>query len=52
MCEKKNPNARDFFSNLKGPGPLGKKIKSLLKNNLIKITTRKDCCGHHGEPGC
>lgn len=28
------------------------KVRSVTRNNLIKIRTRKDCCGHWGEVGC
>jgi len=52
MCEKKNPNARDFLSNFKVSSPLSKKLTSFIKNNVIKIKTRKNCCGNLGEPGC
>jgi hypothetical protein len=34
------------------PMPLGKKISLLLRNNIVKIKNRQDCCGHPGEPGC
>ena len=37
MCDKKNPNAKDFFTNLKGPATFRKKLKSLLRNDdLVK----------------
>jgi hypothetical protein len=52
MCEKKKPNAKDLLSNLKGPDSIREKFSAIIKNNLIKIKTRKNCCGHHGEPGC
>jgi hypothetical protein len=50
MCKK--PSTKEFFTNLKVPMPLGKKIYKLLKNNLIKIVNLKYCCGNIGEPGC
>jgi hypothetical protein len=51
--DKKNrPAIGDFLTNLSAPMPLGKKISLLLRNNLVKIKNRQDCCGHPGEPGC
>jgi hypothetical protein len=32
--------------------PLGRKLRLLITNNLIKIKTRQSCCGNHGQPGC
>ena len=52
MGKKKQPSAKAFFTNLSGEEPLGKKLSLLLRNNAKKIVTRKNCCGHHGEPGC
>jgi hypothetical protein len=52
MCDQKKPNPKDFFANLTGSGSFREKLKALIKNNAIKIKTRKNCCGHHGEPGC
>jgi len=31
---------------------LQEKVRLAVKNNLIKIKNRSDCCGNHGEPGC
>jgi hypothetical protein len=28
------------------------KMRMSLGNTWIKIRTRKDCCGNHGQPGC
>jgi len=50
--KKDRPDIRDFFMNLSGPMPLGKKISLLFRNNAVKIIKRQDCCGHPGEPGC
>jgi len=52
MCEGKKPDIRAFFTNLSGPEPLSWKIKLVLRNNFLKLTSMKDCCGHLGEPGC
>ncbi len=52
MCADKKPNPKDFLNNLRGPGAASEKLRSLLKNNLIKITGLRSCCGHPGEPGC
>jgi hypothetical protein len=32
--------------------PLATKLQLLVRNNLIKARTRKQCCGNHGQPGC
>jgi hypothetical protein len=50
--KKDRPDIRDFFTNLSVPMPLGKKISLLLRNNIVKIKNRQECCGHPGEPGC
>lgn len=52
MCDNKKPNMRAFFTNLKVEMPLSKKIFLLVKNNFIKISKGKNCCGNYGEPGC
>jgi hypothetical protein len=41
-----------FFTNLRAPMPLRRKIYLLFRNNWIKISKRQPCCGHPGEPGC
>lgn len=46
------PGLRSFFTNMSAPMPWPTKIRLLLRNNFIKIKTRRNCCGHHGEPGC
>ena len=50
--KKDRPDIRDFFTNLSGSMPLGKKISLLFRNNVVKIIKRQNCCGHPGEPGC
>jgi hypothetical protein len=47
------PSFRAFLQNFdEYEAPLGKKIRKALANNLKKLTTLSDCCGHPGEPGC
>jgi hypothetical protein len=52
MPGKKRPNIKDFFSNMQVNIPFWTKIRLALRNNAVKIKTRKDCCGNYGEPGC
>jgi hypothetical protein len=52
MCQERKPDIRAFFSNMSGPEPLARKIQLMLRNNFLKVTSLKDCCGHPGEPGC
>ncbi len=50
---KKRPSLQGVFSNWKNnPLPFFSKVKMVLRNNLIKLKTRKNCCGHYGEVGC
>jgi hypothetical protein len=47
------PSARDFFRNFdEYDGSLEKKIRKAVTNNVKKLLTLSDCCGHPGEPGC
>jgi hypothetical protein len=32
--------------------PLGAKLRMALGNNMTKLRTRSQCCGHPGHPGC
>jgi hypothetical protein len=43
---------RALINNLRQPMPLWHKLRLLLGNTLIKIKTRRSCCGHYGQPGC
>jgi hypothetical protein len=54
MCQqdRNRPSPRAFFTNLTGPEPWTRKIRLLLRNNLIKLKNFHNCCGHPGEPGC
>ena len=47
-----DPSARAFLTNLHVDMPLSKKIWLVFRNNMKKIFTLRDCCGHPGEPGC
>jgi len=43
----------NFFSNWReSDEPFPTKVRLVLRNNLIKLRTRSDCCGNHGQPGC
>jgi len=47
------PSLKAIFSNWKrSPTPFWEKLKMATRNNLIKLKTRKNCCGHYGEVGC
>jgi hypothetical protein len=47
------PSLRAAFSNWNSSDlPFFEKLRLAVRNNAIKMRTRKDCCGHHGEPGC
>jgi hypothetical protein len=41
-----------FFTNWSAPMPWYRKIRLAFRNTWIKISQRRDCCGHLGEPGC
>ncbi len=42
-----------FFTNWRESDlPFHRKLAVAVRNNWIKLRTRKDCCGHLGEPGC
>ncbi|HEX4539781.1 MAG TPA: hypothetical protein VH112_05995 [Acidimicrobiales bacterium] len=32
--------------------PVGTKLRMALTNNLTKLRTHSQCCGHPGQPGC
>jgi len=47
------PSLRAFFTNWRESKlPVHKKLALTFRNNWIKLRTRRDCCGHLGEPGC
>ncbi len=53
MCDRRDqPSLSATLENLRRPMPLSRKLYLTLRNNWIKIRTRSNCCGNHGEPGC
>jgi hypothetical protein len=47
------PSFRDLLKNFdEYDAPIDRKISKAVRNNLKKLTTLSECCGHHGEPGC
>jgi hypothetical protein len=46
------PSQDAFRRNLGVEMPLGRKSWLVVRNSTLKIVRLKDCCGHHGEPGC
>lgn len=46
------PSLKAFFTNMKVEMPFTRKVCLVIRNNVIKIRTGKNCCGHPGEPGC
>jgi hypothetical protein len=47
------PSFRDFLKNFdEYDAPIDRKVSKAVRNNLKKLTTWSECCGHHGEPGC
>lgn len=51
MCGLR-PSPGDFWSNLRQPMPLGRKLRLFAKNTAIKLRRGSACCGYPGEPGC
>lgn len=41
-----------IFENLRVPMELGRKIRKIVDNNLLKIRRIRGCCGDYGNPGC
>jgi hypothetical protein len=53
MCsEKRRGTVAEFTQNLRQPMPMSQKTKLYLRNSLLKLRNRSDCCGNYGEPGC
>lgn len=52
MMSGKRPSISSFFTNLQAPMPWGRKVRLLVRNNWIKLRSRRNCCGNYGEPGC
>lgn len=47
------PNPGDTWRNFwRSDLPFPKRVQVAFRNNLIKLRTRKNCCGNYGEPGC
>jgi hypothetical protein len=47
------PSLRAAFQNWSTyDAPFTTKLRMVFSNNLIKLRTRSDCCGHGGQPGC
>jgi len=47
------PSFRHLLKNFdEYDAPVDRKIRKAVTNNLKKLTTLSECCGHHGEPGC
>lgn len=47
------PHPRHVVNNWRDSDlPLAEKVRLVIKNNLIKAKTGRNCCGNHGEPGC
>ncbi|HLY83852.1 MAG TPA: hypothetical protein VKQ71_12745 [Acidimicrobiales bacterium] len=32
--------------------PFFTRVRMAFANNMIKLRTRSNCCGNHGQPGC
>jgi hypothetical protein len=47
------PSLRASFNNFRTyDAPLHVKLALTVRNNLLTIRHRSNCCGSHGEPGC
>lgn len=47
------PSGRDLFRNFDDyDGPIDEKVRKAVANNVKKLVTLSNCCGHPGEPGC
>ncbi len=51
MCDKQQLKYA-FFSNLRVPMALRRKLRLVLGNNWTKIRRAQGCCGVYGQPGC
>jgi len=50
---RQGPSLRAIFSNWRESDlPFCRKVGAVVRNNWIKLRTRRSCCGHLGEPGC
>ncbi|MYC35268.1 MAG: hypothetical protein F4X64_19155 [Chloroflexi bacterium] len=47
------PNLRASLGNLRGTGLSWQQVLGQVASNFrIKVTTRQNCCGNLGQPGC
>jgi len=47
------PNLRASIGNLRSTGlPWWQALAQVASNFRIKVTTRQNCCGNLGQPGC
>lgn len=51
MNEKRNL-AYAFFSNLRVPMAMKRKLRLIRDNNMTKLRRLRGCCGDYGQPGC
>lgn len=53
MSGRTRPSPRAALSNWsRYDAPFFTKLRLAARNNWIKLRTRRNCCGHDGEPGC
>ena len=56
MCkdsESRRPSLSDARANCRrSKDPFAQKMMQVLRNTMIKIRTRSDCCGNEGQVGC
>jgi len=46
-------HSRNFFTNWREyDAPLGTKLRLTFRNRLKATFSRRQCCGHAGQPGC
>jgi hypothetical protein len=46
-------HARQFFTNWREyDAPLATKLALAARNRTKALFSRRQCCGHHGQPGC
>jgi hypothetical protein len=51
--DRPRPSLRAVFANWSTfDAPWHTKLRMVASNNLVKVRTRQDCCGNHGQPGC
>ena len=54
MCapDAPRPSLRDSWRNLRAAENPWQALRLFGRNTGIKIRTRRNCCGNHGQPGC